>query len=373
MFEQGTALKQKHGEDKVFDFSLGNPDISPPIEFTKTIQELLANDEPAKHGYMPNAGFPDVRESLAHMVNQEYSCSLTADHIIMTVGAAGGMNTVLKTILDPGDEVIIIKPYFVEYNFYITNHQGVPVAVNSTDTFSLDLQAVEQAITKKTRAVIINSPNNPTGRIYPQQEIEGLAQLLGKHSSTRTIYLISDEPYRQIVYDKKTVPSVLAAYENSMVVYSWSKTLSIPGERIGYIAVSSRTKEVEILLAGLVLSNRILGYVNAPALMQRTVAALKNVTVDMDIYTRRMETFTQGLEQCGYEFIKPEGAFYLFVKTPGGDDVAFVNHLQEYNILAVPGTGFGGPGYMRLAFCVPEDVIDRSLPRFRQAKDEFKG
>jgi aspartate aminotransferase len=285
----------------------------------------------------------------------------------MTCGAAGGMNIIFKTILDPGDEVIVPRPYFVEYGFYVENHGGRLVPVETGDDFALDIDAIDRAINDRTRAVIINSPNNPTGTIYPAEQIQALSALLKKRSVKRIIYLVSDEPYRDIVYDGTSVPSVLANYPQSIIATSYSKTLSIPGERIGYIAVNPACASIDKLLAGLILSNRILGFVNAPALMQRIVSALNDVSVDVDAYRRRRDILVEGLYAAGYEFPKPRGAFYIFCKSPLKDDVQFVQHLLKFNILAVPGVGFGGPGYFRLAYCVSEDTIRRSLPKFAEA------
>lgn len=372
MFEEGARLKAIHGEDNVYDFSLGNPDISPPESFQKALEEKSAEQKPGIHGYMPNAGYPDVRAKIADSVNRVHESNLSADNIIMTVGAAGGMNAVLKTILDPGDEVLILKPFFVEYRFYIQNHGGVPVEVETTERFGISLDTISGAITEKTRAVIINSPNNPSGRIYPDEEIARLSSLLRSRSGERCIYLVSDEPYREIVFEERSVPSVLKHYENSILVYSYSKSLSLAGERIGYIAVNDRADSIEILCSGLVLSNRILGYVNAPALMQRVVGELDPSDFDLSVYGKRRDTFCRGLEGAGYEFIEPEGAFYLFCRAPGGDDVDFVNHLMNYQILAVPGSGFGAPGWFRLSFSVGETVIESSFPAFKKAREEYR-
>ncbi|HPJ38148.1 MAG TPA: pyridoxal phosphate-dependent aminotransferase [Spirochaetota bacterium] len=367
MFEEGSLLKAKFGDENVYDFSLGNPDIAPPDKFFDVLSHIIQSRENGKHGYMPNAGFPDVNEVIAGKVSREHGITVSASQIVMTCGAAGGMNVVLKTILNPGDEVIVIKPYFVEYGFYVQNHNGTIVLAESNEDFSLNIENIQKAITPKTKAVIINSPNNPTGRIYPEKDIQSLSEMLRENSSASPIYLISDEPYRDIIYDSVTVPSVLAHYDNAFVITSYSKTLSVPGERIGYIAVSPNCSDLTQLMAGLVLSNRILGFVNAPALMQRVVAELIDESVDVDAYRRRRDLFVDGLQAAGYEFPVPEGAFYIFCKSPIPDDVAFAKHLLQYNILAVPGVGFGGPGYFRLAYCVSEDVISRSLPKFKEA------
>lgn len=370
MFEEGAKLKAQFGADNVFDFSLGNPDVEPPAEFFEVLKKFADDRTPGVHGYMPNAGFPGVRDSIAEKISGQHGVKVDKESLIMTCGAAGGMNVVMKTILDPGDEVIVIKPYFAEYGFYISNHQGKMVEVDSGENFSLDAEKVKRALTSKTRAVIINSPNNPTGKIYSEKEIEELAEVLKKASHTRPVFIIADEPYRELVYDNKPVSPVLSKYKNSFVINSYSKSLSLPGERIGYIAVNPQIDGHDLVMAGLNLCNRILGFVNAPALMQRIVAQLNHVTVNVELYKKRRDMLMNGLKDAGYEFIYPDGAFYLFCKAPGGDDVAFVRHLQSLNILAVPGVGFGGPGYFRLAYCVSEKTIVNSLDRFKKALDD---
>lgn len=371
MFEEGAKLKAQFGAENVYDFSLGNPDVEPPADFFKVLQKFAADKTPGVHGYMPNAGFPAVRDSIAEKISSQHAVKLDKESIIMTCGAAGGMNVVMKTILDPGDEVIVIKPYFAEYGFYISNHQGKMVEVDSGENFSLDAEKIKKAITSRTRAVIINSPNNPSGKIYTEKEIEAFAEVLKKSANTRPVFLIADEPYREIVYDNKTVSPVLSKYVNAFVINSYSKSLSLPGERIGYIAVNPQMEGHDLIMGGLNLCNRILGFVNAPALMQRIVAQLNNASVDVDSYKKRRDMLMKGLKDAGYEFSNPEGAFYLFVKAPGGDDVSFVKHLQTYNILAVPGVGFGGPGYFRLAYCVSEKTIVNSIPKFEEAIKKF--
>jgi aspartate aminotransferase len=290
----------------------------------------------------------------------------------MTCGAAGGMNIILKTILDPGDEIIAIKPYFAEYGFYISNHQGSLVLVDSNADFSINIDAIEKAITSKTKGIIINNPNNPTGKVYSEKDIDALCDLLKRKSTTeKSLFLISDEPYREIVYDNIVVSPVLSKYKNTLVVNSYSKSLSLPGERIGYVAVNPDADNYSLLMAGLNLSNRILGFVNAPALMQRIVAKLNSAAVNVNIYKNRRDILMAGLNEAGYEFSVPDGAFYLFCKAPGGDDVDFVRHLQKFNILAVPGVGFGGPGYFRLAYCTSEKVIEKAIPKFKEAINSF--
>ncbi|MFP4347903.1 MAG: pyridoxal phosphate-dependent aminotransferase [Thermodesulfobacteriota bacterium] len=375
MFEEGARLKAEHGTDKVFDFSLGNPNLSPPAVFEKTLAAVVASEEAKNHGYMPNPGYPHVREAVAAAVARDHGIPLTGNELIMTCGAAGALNVTLKTLLDPGDEVITPAPYFVEYNAYADNHGGVLKIVNTHPDFSLDLEAVAAAITEKTKAVLINSPNNPTGQVYPAEDLQALGTLLKEKSAAlnRTIYLLSDEPYRKIVYDGVQVPSIFQAYPESIVATSFSKDLSIPGERLGYIAVNPEASHKDRLLAGMTLANRILGFVNAPALMQRTVARmLGEATVDVSQYARKRQLLCDGLAECGYQFVKPPGAFYLFPKCPIPDDVEFVRVLQEELILAVPGSGFGGPGHFRLAFCVEDAVITGAIPGFRRVIEKFK-
>ena len=374
MFEEGIRLKKEFGNDNVFDFSLGNPDLEPPKKFHEVLVKLASEDSAGSHGYMPNAGYLFVREAVAKKVSREHNVSIDGSRIIMTVGAAGGLNIVLKTILNPGDEVIVSRPYFVEYGTYISNHGGKMVLVDSDSSFSIDVNAVRAALTPKTAAVLINSPNNPTGRLYSAQQISDLASALNEYSKKngRAVYLIADEPYREIVYGGKTVPPVLSAYEHSIVVTSYSKNLSLPGERIGYVAVAPQCDDGDALIGGLVMCNRTLGFVNAPALMQRVVAELIDEKVDIALYERRRDMFAKGLRDAGLSFADPEGAFYIFCEAPGGDDIAFVNHLKENHILGVPGTGFGGKGYFRLCYCVPDAVIERSIPAFKKAVESYR-
>ncbi len=375
MFEEGNKRKQKYGPENVYDFSLGNPDLEPPPVFKEVLKELVADPKPGLHSYMPNAGYVESRQAVADYLNSYNKAHFTPDNIVMTVGAGGGLNVILKTILNPGEEVIIPSPYFVEYNFYLDNHQGVPKIVPTKEDFSLDLEAIEAAVSERTKAVLINSPNNPTGKVYSGEELASLGQLLTDASKKfgKTVYLISDEPYRKIVFDGLTVPSVFDAYPESFVVTSFSKDLSIPGERIGFAAAHPGISDKEGILGGMVLCNRILGYVNAPALMQRAVAKLLDQSVDISIYQKRRDLFYEGLTKCGYEVVKPEGAFYLFPKSPIEDDVRFVAELQEENILVVPGSGFGGPGHFRIAYCVADGVIERALPGFERVLNKVKG
>jgi len=374
MFEEGARLKAEFGAENVFDFSLGNPDLPPPPEFQKTLLQLAEKDTPGSHAYMPNGGYPFVREAVAARISTEQGVTLSANAMLMTCGAAGGLNVTLKALIDPGDEVLILAPFFVEYKFYVDNHGGVSKVVNTDDTFDLDLEAIDAALSEKTKAIIINSPNNPTGQIYSKESLAELGKILGdaaqKYSST--IFLIADEPYRKIVFDNNEVPSIMQSYRNSIVVSSYSKDLSLPGERIGYIALNPEIDEKEPMTGALTLANRILGFVNAPALMQRVVAELQGASVDNSIYTRRREVFCKILADAGYEFMPPKGAFYVFPKSPIADDAEFVSKLQEQKILAVPGRGFGAPGYFRLAFCVDDAVIERSAEAFQKAMASVK-
>jgi len=370
MFEEGSRLKAQFGDENVFDFSLGNPDLEPPQEFFDKLREVADSREKGVHGYMPNAGFPHVRNAIAEKVSRIHKTRIISDSIVLTCGAAGGLNTIFKTILDPGDEVIVLKPYFVEYGSYISNHNGIMKLVETASDFSIDLDNIKEALNKKTKAVLINSPNNPTGRIYTEEQIKQLSLLLEKQNNP--VYLISDEPYREIVYDNTEVPSIFTHYNRAIVVTSFSKNLSIPGERLGYIAVNSTCPDIDLLMSGLILCNRILGFVNAPAFMQRVIGSLPETAVDVDAYRRRRDIFIEGLKSAGYDFIKPEGAFYIFCKSPVDDDVEFVKHLQKYNILVVPGVGFGGPGYFRICYCVPEKTIINSIPKFKEALESFK-
>ncbi len=366
MFEEGIILKKKYGADKVYDFSLGNPNVEPPDAFKRELINLASQQIPLKHGYTPNAGYAETRQAIACKLSKTTGLNIPPDHVVMSCGAGGALNVILKALLDPQDEVIVLKPFFVEYPFYIENFGGVVKYAATKPDFSLDIDAVEKAINGNTKALIVNSPNNPTGKVYSAEDINSLSRLLtekGKALGT-TIYLISDEPYAEIVFDGVTVPSVLKAYSNSIVAYSYSKTLSLPGERIGYIAIGPSICESGDLINALILCTRILGFVHAPALMQRIVVGLQDATVDVKVYQKKRDLLCAGLRQAGYRFEEPQGAFYLFPESPLPDDVAFVRMLLEKNILVVPGSGFGGPGYFRIAFCVDDATIINSLDGF---------
>ena len=369
MFEEGARMKAEFGADKVFDFSIGNPDVPPPAKFSTVLRELVEQEEPGVHGYMANAGFPLVREAIARRLSAEQQVSFTANDLLMTCGAAGGLNVLFKALLDPGDEVMVFAPYFVEYRFYVDNHGGEVKVVATDADFNLDLKGIEAALSAKTKIVLINSPNNPTGQIYPASDLQALGRLLdeaGKRFGT-TIYLVSDEPYRNIVFDNHVVPPLMTATTNAIIASSYSKELSLPGERIGYLAVHPQMADKAQVVGAMTLATRILGFVNAPALMQRAVARLQDVSADSSIYARRLEAFCTVLDGAGSSYVRPKGAFYLFPQAPIDDDVEFCRLLVEEKILAVPGRGFGMPGYIRLAFCVDERVIAGSAEGFKRA------
>ncbi len=374
MFEEGVRLKAEHGAEKVFDFSLGNPNLPAPDEVETALRDLVVSGEAADHGYMPNIGYPHVRAAVAESVSRDQGVSATADEIVMTCGAAGALNVCLKTLLDPEDEVICPAPFFVEYGAYAANHGGRLVAVPAKSDFMLDIPAMEAAVTPRTKVVLINSPNNPTGQIYPAEDLKALGEMMARKGRElgRTLYLISDEPYRKIVYDGVKVPSVFAAHADAIVVTSYSKDLSIPGERLGYIAVNPAATHKAELLGGMALANRTLGFVNAPALMQRVAAKAQGAAVDISQYARKRQLLCDGLAGAGYDFVTPPGAFYLFPRSPLADDAAFVQELQKDLILAVPGSGFGGPGHFRLAFCVDDATIKNAIPGFARAMERCR-
>ncbi len=373
MFEEGARLKREHGQQNVFDFSLGNPNLDPVKTVKLAILEAAKEDTNGIHGYMPNAGLLSTRAAVARKIREDEGIDIDENHLVMTVGAGGALNVIFKTILNPGDEVIVPSPCFVEYTFYADNHGGRAVLVPTLEDFSLDLSAIENAISPTTAAVLINSPNNPTGKVYSEPEIRALGKLLEAKSVEvgRDILLVSDEPYRGITYDGAVVPSILQAYANSMVATSFSKDLSLPGERLGYIAVNPGVSEKTSTINGLVLSNRILGFVNAPALMQRAVEGVLRDTVDISVYKRRRDRLFTALTSFGYQCVEPEGAFYLFPKSPLADDVEFVARLQKKLILTVPGVGFGAPGYFRIACCVSDATIEGALKGFEEAIKEL--
>ncbi|MEA3222573.1 MAG: pyridoxal phosphate-dependent aminotransferase [Thermodesulfobacteriota bacterium] len=363
MFEEGARLKAEYGMENVFDFSLGNPDVPPPKKVIDVMGDL-ASDINTGHGYMPNAGYPQVRKAVAGYASNLYRVELSPDDIVMSCGAGGGINVILKSIIAPGDEVMVISPYFVEYGFYVENHGGVLVAVECDADFLPDLEKIKKAITERTKAIIINSPNNPTGRVYPEKILTGLQDVLAGHPD---ILVISDEPYRRLVYDNLHVPSILKILPKSVVVTSFSKELSLAGERIGYIAAGAGIAEKDRFIDALILATRILGFVNAPALMQRVLGQCIHLSVDIDIYKRRRDLLRSILDDMDLSYAPPEGAFYLFVKSPIADDLAFSNALLKEKILVVPGRGFGYKGYVRFAYCVDEATIEGAAPGLKRA------
>lgn len=375
MFEEGKLMAQQYGKENVYDFSLGNPNTPAPEAIRKAAIDILKETDPVTlHGYMSNVGYDDVREKLAASLNQRFGTAFAAKHLIMTVGAAGALNVALKTILNPGEEVLLQAPYFGEYNNYISNFDGVPVVAEAKlPDFGLNLEAMEALISEKTKAVIINSPNNPTGVIYSEEEIKALSDLLREKQQQygHAIYLISDEPYREIVFGNHTVPYLPCFYENTFVGYSYSKSLSLPGERIGYLAVSPSMEAVEEVIGAAGVANRILGFVNAPSLFQKVIGRCTDSVGDMSLYIRNKEVLYKELTAMGYEMREPEGAFYMFPKALEADDKAFCAAAKKHRILIVPGSTFAGPGYFRLAFCVSEATVDHSLEGFAALAKEY--
>jgi len=368
-------MKAKFGAENVFDFSLGNPDAPVPGEIKQAILDILEEEEPVKlHGYMSNAGFEDVRATIAQSINRRFSTNFSEKNILMTVGAASGLNITLKTILNPGEEVIIFAPYFLEYNWYVSNYDGVVVqAPTDSETFYPDLKAFEKLITDKTRAVIINTPNNPTGVIYKEETIKELADILMKKQDElgTTIFLVSDEPYRELAYDGAEVPYVTRFYDNTFVVYSYSKSLSLPGERIGYVVIPDEMEESSLVFDAATAANRVSGAVNAPSLQQKIIGKCVDTKVELEYYDRNRTALYEGLKECGFDCVKPEGAFYMFIKSPIEDEKAFCAAAKKYNILMVPGSSFACPGYVRLAYCVSYDTIINSIPAFKKLAAEY--
>lgn len=375
MFEAGIELKKKYGEDNVYDFSLGNPDLPAPAEAVRALRDFAAGaDRPFSFGYTPNAGAPWAREALAAWLSKDQGVALKASDVLLSAGAASALNALLKALFNPGEELLTFSPYFVEYGFYVANHGGTLATVPSLpETFAPDCDALEKAITPKTRAVLINSPHNPTGAVYSLDELRALVAVLEKKTREygAPVWLISDEPYRFLAYDGVEVPSVLPLYRYAVCVSSFSKNLSLPGERVGYLALSPLLERRGELMDALTLTNRILGYVNAPIIGQRIMAGCLGASVDREIYARRRRAMAEVLTAGGYEYPLPKGSFYFFPKAPGGDDKAFVAALAEERVLGVPGSGFGCPGYFRLAFCVDESVIRRSAEGFARARKRF--
>ena len=365
MFEEGVRLKRERGADAVFDFSLGNPDVEPPPAVLDALRRVVAGNRAGSHGYMPNPGFAEVREAVAGKLRHETGLDFTAEDVFMTVGAAGACNVILKSILDPSDEVLVLAPYFAEYQFYIANHGGRMVIVETDDSFLPDVERIAAAITPRTRALILNTPNNPTGRVYPESVLRDLDEMLSRAGQPITV--LSDEPYKSFVYDGQRQPEVASSIANTAICNSWSKSLGLAGERIGYLALSPRLQDRAELRRACAFCNRTLGFVNAPAIWQRVILESMDETIGPAIYEQRRNVLCDALEAIGYEVRRPEGAFYVFLKTPIPDDIAFTRRLAEEGVLAVPGTGFGRSGYIRLSLTVPLEKIEGSIGGFRGA------
>lgn len=371
MFEEGERLKKIHGPENIFDFTLGNPIEEPPRELKKQLLDMVMKEAKGMHRYMSNSGYEEVRQQIADFHRVNSNLPFTKEHIIMTVGSAGGINVTLKAIIDPGDEVLVLSPFFVEFMFYIENHGGVMKLVETREDFHLDVDAIERAITDKTRAIIINSPNNPTGAVYHEDELRQLASLLEKkRKQGRRVFIISDEAYRKIIYDI-TLPDVFNLYDDTVAVYSHSKDLGLAGERIGYIAVSPKIENNRPLIDAMIFANRILGFINAPAIMQRLVGKFQKNSVDVGNYRRKRDAIYDILKETGFDVDLPEGTFYIFPKSPIEDDIEFVKIMLQHRILGVPGIGFGRRGYFRLAYCTEMDVIERSRPAFLEVGKLF--
>ena len=373
MFEEGAILKQRYGDENVFDLSIGNPVMEPPPEFVQELKRLAADPLPGMHRYMENAGYSETRSAVAAQLSLETGIKFSVNDIVMSCGAAGALNVVLKTILNPGDEVIVFAPYFMEFGNYIDNHGGITRVLPTDERFIPKLDALEAAITAKTRCVIINSPNNPTGVVYGEELIHQLGDLLRRKEAQygTQIFLISDEAYRKIIYDGLKYPPVFHYHLHSIIVASHSKDLALPGERIGYIALHPECSQHEELISGFIFCTRTLGYVNAPALMQRAVCKLQDVTVSVAEYQKKRDFLYSHLVEMGYSLVKPQGAFYMFPKSPVEDDVAFVEELRQWNVLTVPGRGFGSPGYFRVSYCVDDRTLEGSLAGFKKAAQKF--
>ncbi len=377
MFEEGKKLAAKYGAENVYDFSLGNPSVEPPKEVRQAMVDIVQKeDQNYLHGYMNNSGYEDVRRTIAESINRKFGMHFAERNIVMTVGAAGGLNVVLKTLVNPGEEVIVFAPFFGEYRNYVSNVNGKVVVVPpDTDTFMPNMEQFEACITELTKAVIINTPNNPTGVVYPEQTIRELSAILEKKQREfgTDIYLISDEPYRELVYGDVVVPYIPKYYNNTIVGYSYSKSLSLPGERIGYLVIPDEVADFEQVSAGANVATRILGFVNAPSLQQRVIARCIDAKVDVSVYDKNRRLLVENLRKFGYECASPDGAFYLFVKALEEDDTAFAAKAKELNLLIVPGSSFACPGYVRISYCVDYDMIVRSLPAFEKLANRYKG
>lgn len=375
MFEEGKRLAAQYGPENVYDFSLGNPNVPAPAKLKDAIVDILNEVDPVVvHGYMSNAGFPQVRKAIADNLNMRYGTAFTENNLIMTVGAGSALNVCLKTLVNPGEEVIVFAPYFLEYGAYVRNYDGVLVEVApDTDTFQLNLSDFEKKLSEKTKAVIINNPHNPTGVVYREETIRALAEILKEKQKEygHAIYLLSDEPYRELAFDGAVVPFVTKHYDNTMVVYSYSKSLSLPGERIGYVVIPDEVEDSADTIAAATIANRISGCVNAPSLIQLAVARCADAEVDLGYYDRNRRTLYEGLTKLGFTCVKPEGAFYLWLKSPEEDERQFVEKAKKYNILMVPGRSFACPGYVRLAYCVSYEKIVKALPEFAKLAKEY--
>lgn len=374
MFEEGIALKQRYGAENVFDLSLGNPVMQPPAEFFAELRRIAADPPPGIHRYMPNAGYAETRAAVAAELARETGLGFGADDVVMTCGAGGALNVVMRTLLDPGDEVIIFAPFFVEYHFYADNHGASCRVVPPDENFLPDMQAFREAFSERTRAVLINSPNNPTGVLYGAALLDELCEIIRQKEAEYggEIYLVSDEPYRKLLFDGLEYPHIFHHHIRSIVATSHSKDLALPGERIGYIAAHPEYEGKAELMDGLVFCNRILGFVNAPALMQHIVRALQSVSVDVGEYEAKRDFLYDNLTRMGYSLVKPQGAFYMFPASPNPDDVAFTAELQERNVLVVPGSGFGLPGYFRISYCVDDRTLRGSLNGFEAAMRKYR-
>ncbi len=375
MFEEGQNMAREFGAENVYDFSLGNPSVPAPAAVKNAIREILDQEDSLMvHGYMSNVGYADVRKAVAEQLNRRFGTDFDENNIIMTVGAAGGLNVILKTLLNPGDEVLTFAPYFTEYGNYVANYDGTLVVVSpNTVDFQPNLQEFAEKITPRTKAVIVNNPNNPTGVVYSAETCREMSRILREkqHEFGTDIYLISDEPYRELAYDGVEVPYLTEYYANTVVCYSWSKSLSLPGERIGYLVIPNEVSDYDLVYAAAGIATRVSGFVNAPSLMQRAVARCLEEQTDIEAYNRNREALYQGLKECGFTCIKPQGAFYLFVKTPTEDEKEFVERAKKYHILVVPGSSFACPGYVRIAYCVSYETIRNSLPGFRKLAEEY--
>jgi len=373
MFEEGEKMRAD-GKGPVYDFSIGNPMLEPPGIFSQTLRDLAASPPPGLHRYMPNVGYQSTRKAVAEYVTGEYKVPVTADHVIMTVGAAGGCNVALKALLEPGDEVILLLPFFCEYEFYIDNHSGVMVLVPTQKNFDLDLDAIERALTPKTRVIIINTPNNPSGAVYSYESLNRLADLVRRKGAERgsPIYLISDEAYRKIIYEQDHCPSVLEVYENSIMVTSHSKDLGLPGERVGWLVMNPKLTDGAAIYNAMAFLNRTLGYINCPSIMQKAIEPCLRASIDVNWYRRKRDLLLKNLKSFGYDVVSPGGSFYMFPSAPGGDDLAFCRAMMKWRVLVVPGNGFGQPGHFRLSFCVPDEVCESALPAFEAVMKEYR-